>query len=260
MNMKRTNTRTSISIGHVVVVALLAMTCSRAFAWGGEGHDVVVKMALRLMKPAERKAVYDLLGTHDTYYIGNWADEVKGKCGNGNWHYVDIPDRDEHYNADRDCPNGDCIIAKLAMVQATIRNHSASKRARKEALLYWFHLVADLHQPFHCYGNAFGGNDITVYFKDKETNLHKLWDDDLITYKNPSARNLASDIFHASHRVPPASTTFIEAADQSHARAIVAKLKNNSAVNGEYVARSWATINICLWEAACMAATIGPDI
>jgi hypothetical protein len=244
----------------LISLALSLLGISNALGWGCEGHDVVVKMALRMMKPSERKAVYDLLGTHDTYLIGNWADSVKAWNGTKKWHYVDIPERDAHYNAQRDCHDGECIIAKLAMVQATIQNHSASMQARKEALLYWFHLVGDLYQPFHCYGDYYGGNDITVYFHGERTNLHHIWDVDIIAYKNPSTEKLASEIYDASHRVPAASTTFIDAAEQSHARAIDMKLKNNSDVTGDYVARSWAMIQTCLWEAACMAATIGPDV
>jgi hypothetical protein len=245
---------------YLLSVFVLVFGVSNASAWGGEGHDVVVRLAIRLMKPAERKAVYALLGTHDTYKIANWADAVKEKNGTQNWHFVDIPERDVHYNADRDCPDGDCIIAKLAMVQATIQNHAASRRARREALLYWFHLIGDLYQPFHCYAEKRGGNGIKVYFKGERTNLHKLWDEKLIEYKNPSPWKLASDIFNARHRIPDPSTTFVDAAEQSHARAVDAKLKNNATVTADYVQRSWATINTCLWEAACMASTIGPDV
>jgi hypothetical protein len=146
------------------------------------------------------------------------------------------------------------------MVQATIRNHALSKQKRREALLYWFHLVGDLYMPFHCYGEYEGANGITVYFKGDTTNLHKLWDYGIINYKNSSATSLASDIFHASHRVPSPSTTIVEAAEHSHARAVDMKLKNKSTITSDYVARSWAMINTCLWEAACMAATIGPDL
>ncbi len=244
----------------LIFLALSGLSASNAFSWGSEGHDVVVRMAIRMMKPSERKAVYDLLGTHDTHYIGHWADAVKDQNGTKNWHFVNIPDRDEHYNADRDCPNGDCIIAKLSMVQATIRNHAASRQARKGALLYWFHLVGDLYQPYHCYGDKYGGNDIKVYFKGKETNLHALWDDKIIWYKNSSPTLLAEDIFNAHHRVPPTTTTFVDAAEKSHALAVKYKLRNNSNIDADYVARSWSTINACLWEAACMASTIGPDV
>ena len=244
----------------LLFLVMSSVSATNAFSWGSEGHDVVVKMAIRLMKPAERKAVYDLLGTHNTHYIGHWADAVKDKNGTKNWHFVDIPDRDEHYNPERDCPNGDCIIAKLAMVQATIRNHSLSKQKRREALLYWFHLVGDLYQPFHCYGDKYGGNDIAVYFKGEPTNLHALWDDKVIWYKNSSSTTLAEEIFNAGHKVPAASTSFVDAAEKSHGLAVKYKLRNNTTIDADYVARSWATIQLCLWDAACMASTIGPDL
>src|ERR1700733_9629820 len=158
----------------LIFFALTAFSASNAFSWGGEGHDVVVRLAFRLMKPAERKAAYDLLGTHDTYEIGNWADEVKDINGTKRWHFVDIPGNAEHYNAARDSPNGDCIIAELDRARTTIRDHSASQTKRREALLYWFHLVGDLYQPFHCYGDEAGGNGIKLYFKGRRTNLHAL--------------------------------------------------------------------------------------
>jgi hypothetical protein len=217
-------------------------------------------MAIRMMKPQERKAVYALLGTHDTHYIGHWADAQKERLGNGNLHFVDIPDRAEHYNADRDCPAGDCIVAKLDEVQMTIRDHTKSREARREALLYWLHLVGDLFQPYHCYAGGAGGNDIALYFKDKRTNLHALWDTKIIRYKQKSPTLLAEQIFNAHIRPPSSTTTFIEAAEQSHARAKKAILQDGDTVKGDYVAHSWSTIQACLWEAACMAATIGPDV
>lgn len=250
----------------LLFLALSGLSASQAFSWGWEGHDVVVRMAMRMMKPSEKKAVYDLLGTNDPDRIGNWADSIKKFNGTSQLHYVDIPERDIHYNADRDCPDGNCIIAKLDMVQAQVRNHSLSRQTRREALLYWFHLVGDLYQPFHCYAEGHGGNDFRLYpyfkpyFKKKSTNLHKLWDVDIIKYKQPSPTLLAEDIYNAHERIPLTIPTFIEAAAHSHARAITAKLKNNDTVTGEYVASSWATIKACLWEAACMAATIGPDV
>src|ERR1700739_4510447 len=101
---------------YLLGLGLLVFGSLNAFGWGGEGHDVIVRMALRQMKTSERKAVYAPLGTSDPYTIGNWADSIKKFNGTADWHYVDIPDRDEHYNAVRDCSNADCIIAKLGMV------------------------------------------------------------------------------------------------------------------------------------------------
>jgi hypothetical protein len=44
-----------------------------------------------------------------------------------------------------------------------------------------FHLVGDIHQPLHVgYGEDKGGNTIDVDFLGKSTNLHHVWDSDII--------------------------------------------------------------------------------
>jgi hypothetical protein len=47
------------------------------------------------------------------------------------------------------------------------------------------HLIGDLHQPLHVgYGTDRGGNSIEVEFINKETNLHKVWDTEIIQYQS----------------------------------------------------------------------------
>ncbi len=48
------------------------------------------------------------------------------------------------------------------------------------------HLVADLHQPLHAIVDDKGGNDAIVQFNGRQTNLHRLWDVDLIERAYPS--------------------------------------------------------------------------
>ena len=44
-----------------------------------------------------------------------------------------------------------------------------------------FHLIGDMHQPLHTgYPEDKGGNTIQLTFKGGGTNLHHLWDSDLI--------------------------------------------------------------------------------
>jgi hypothetical protein len=48
-----------------------------------------------------------------------------------------------------------------------------------------FHLVGDLHQPMHTgYGSDRGGNNISVTFHGKATNLHAVWDYNIIKTAN----------------------------------------------------------------------------
>ena len=47
--------------------------------------------------------------------------------------------------------------------------------------------MADLHQPLHVVGDDRGGNDVLVQFMGRQTNLHRLWDGDLIDHAYPNA-------------------------------------------------------------------------
>jgi len=232
-----------------------------AHAWGREGHQVVVQLALRLMQPAQRRATYELLGTHDWSAIGRWADSVRPHRADSeqHWHYVDIPLEADAYDEARDC-KPTCIIDELERARAIVRDHSAPRGARREALLFWFHLVGDLHQPFHCYNNGDrGGNQLKVWFHGKRTSIHGLWDNAMLRYENPNAWSLASDIFN-HHQYPAKIPSFVEAANLSHIRAREALLDRGATVTAKYLRHEWSILTRSLWEAACMAAEIGPDV
>ena len=44
------------------------------------------------------------------------------------------------------------------------------------ALKFLLHLIGDLHCPLHVEGLLRGGNDISVVWKGRDTNLHFVWD------------------------------------------------------------------------------------
>ncbi len=49
------------------------------------------------------------------------------------------------------------------------------------------HLVGDVHQPFHTgHTSDKGGNDFKVSWFNKPTNMHALWDSQLIEYQQLS--------------------------------------------------------------------------
>ena len=67
------------------------------------------------------------------------------------------------------------------------RTPSKDRAVREEALRWVVHFVADLHQPLHVVGEDRGGNDVLVQFMGRQTNLHRLWDGDLIDHAYPNA-------------------------------------------------------------------------
>jgi hypothetical protein len=163
-----------------------------AWAWGEEGHSIVAEIAQRRLNDRAAAKVAALLGKGVSLAsVSTWADDVRSaRPETYNWHFVDIPLADNHYDPARDCKpskRGDCIVAALSRLGATLRDPSATPSERREALRYMVHFVADVHQPLHTLLEDNGGNRVSVrlYTDPRKrqkmiTNLHTAWDVGLI--------------------------------------------------------------------------------
>ncbi len=165
--------------------AILLFTTGASQAWGPEGHAIVADMAQQHLDPAAAAAVAALLqqeGLNRLDEISSWADaNRKTMPGTGSWHYVDIPLAADDYVAARDCPAGDCVVARIDHYAQVLADRSATPRARLEALKWVVHLVADIHQPLHAEDdNDKGGNTVQVQFFGRGSNLHAVWDGGII--------------------------------------------------------------------------------
>ena len=168
----------------------LALSCPQsAQAWGVEGHEVVATLAESRLRPATRAEVERILAqggeSHaELYRIANWADHHKSPQ-TGPWHYVNFPRGDCHYMAERDCPEGQCIVQALRREVKLLAHPSAATtpEQRLHALAYVVHFVGDIHQPLHAgYGDDRGGNSFTLQRFMQASNLHALWDAGIIRY------------------------------------------------------------------------------
>jgi len=76
---------------------------------------------------------------------------------------------------------------------ADLGNQTLPADQRRTALYFLIHLVGDLHQPLHVGRDEdAGGNKIVVYWFDRKTNLHSLWDNMLIEYQQYSYTEYAN--------------------------------------------------------------------
>jgi hypothetical protein len=177
----------SLNFRHFPSSALLAVLLvaapARAWAWGAQGHEIVAAMALRELTPAARGQVAHLLGSEAMMiHDANWADEVRDqRRDTGSWHYVNIPLVAPGYDARRDCPRGDCVVAQIGNEMRLLSDRRAGDRARAEALRFLIHFVADIHQPLHAADDGDrGGNDVHVAMGRERASLHKVWDADVV--------------------------------------------------------------------------------
>ncbi len=170
-----------------------------AWGWGSEGHEIVAAIAARELTPAASRQVARLLGgdaaammIHDS----NWADEIRSdRPETGRWHFVDIPLDSGGYDAARDCPGGDCVVARIAQDRQILANAKLPPPQRAEALMFLIHFVADIHQPLHTVDDGDrGGNDIRAWADGRRTNMHHVWDMNVVEPLGPDASAVAAAI------------------------------------------------------------------
>jgi hypothetical protein len=76
-----------------------------------------------------------------------------------------------------------------------LRDTQRSSAARAEALRWVIHLVGDLHQPLHCADNGDrGGNALEVRWFKRKSNLHRVWDSDMVAHAGLSTLQLVAAI------------------------------------------------------------------
>jgi hypothetical protein len=167
---------------HLRTILLLACAAPLG-AWGPEGHHLVARIAETQLTAAARAQLAAILGPDATIVsVSTWADEVRrSRPETGNWHFIDIPIDKGHLDMERDCPKGDCVIAKIADLRKAVRDASLPAEQRREALRFLIHFIGDMHQPLHSSDhNDRGGNEVRVVFQGRQSNLHSVWDSALL--------------------------------------------------------------------------------
>lgn len=187
-------------ICHLAAVVLAGTAARPALAWGPEGHKAVAILATHYMHPDTRARVRELLSSESIEDASLWADTVahSSRTETAPWHYIDIPLRDSRINLSRDCPHGQCVLVKTEEFLAVLGNPQSGQEARREALKFVLHFVADLHQPLHCEDNHDkGGNAQHVIFDGHPDNLHWVWDTGLVQEINPDPQEVAAALGRA---------------------------------------------------------------
>jgi hypothetical protein len=197
-------------------------------AWGAEGHHIVARLAWALMTPAARDEASTILGGGEEAFIAaaTWPDEIRSRRPETyNWHFVDIPVGEMHFDAGRDCrptERGDCVIAEIARARTEVTDPRRPADLRAESLKFLIHFVGDLHQPLHAVDDQDrGGNDVRVAPLGGEpgraTNLHALWDTGLIGVSTePEAARAARLLDDLSAHPVDVSLDVVKWAEESH--------------------------------------------
>jgi nuclease S1 len=170
----------------VVTLCLLAVqSATPVWAWGRLGHRVISRIAEKNLDPKAKAAIAALLAPGESLAdASTWADEHRRELPNSApWHYVDVPLDEPRYNAifSGDVPEKGCVVDKIHDFKVILEDPARSVEDRRFALRFLIHCVEDLHMPLHVGdNNDKGGNRTQVRFFDEGTNMHRLWDSQII--------------------------------------------------------------------------------
>lgn len=179
-----------------LITALLFNTHSySAKKWGATGHRVVGAIADQYTSNKTKRHLKKLLNHQSLAFVSTFSDEIKSDPRFkefGVWHYVNMP-FDETYETSKKNPSGD-LVSGIEKCVRIIKDDNASDEDKAFYLKMLIHLVGDLHQPMHIgLEEDRGGNDITVKWQFKDSNLHKVWDSQMIDSFGMSYSELAEN-------------------------------------------------------------------
>lgn len=185
-----------VRLGRAVMLALmLAAHSSPAPAFGAMGHRIAAEVA----EPLLCEAAHAELGRYgegkDLAALGLWPDQIRSLPAwrhSDPWHYMNSAN-DESLRMHRTPATGDVLWA-IEYFDERLRNHDLEFRERADALKFLVHFIVDIHQPLHVgLESDRGGNAIAVQLGGRQTNLHSLWDSDIIALQaDPWAAYVAS--------------------------------------------------------------------
>ena len=185
-----------------LVLTSILLTClPTVLGWGDLGHETIAYVASHYVTSTTKSAVQSILSdTSDSYManVSTWADSYR-YTASGSWsydlHFIDANDSPPSscsVNFDRDCGSTGCSVSAVVNYTNILVSSSSSSEDSEsssssdngggdyDAMKFLIHFIGDMHQPLHDEAIDVGGNTIKVTYDGEETNLHHIWDTEIV--------------------------------------------------------------------------------
>lgn len=151
--------------------------------WGQTGHRVTGEIAESYLSKKAKIRISEILNGQGLAFVSTYGDEIKSDSRYreyGPWHYVNLDTGETAYSEETANPAGDLVFGIRKCIKA-LKDKSTPEDDREFYLKMLVHFIGDLHQPFHAgRGEDKGGNDIQVRWFNQGTNIHRVWDSQMI--------------------------------------------------------------------------------
>ncbi len=172
-----------------LLIVLAVASVQFSYGWGKNGHLITGKLADQYLTPKTRDAVKAILGDESIGEAGLWLDSEINESKHKNqdhWHYSYV-----------DATLDENALIVLPQFVENLQNPQASQEAKLKALRSIIHIAGDIHVPLHCgYKKDAGGHKPKIGWEGEEekTNLHKVWDTDMILRYNSEVDSYVTEL------------------------------------------------------------------
>ena len=163
--------------------------------WGATGHRTVGEIAEIHLSKKAKKEIDKLLNGQGLAFVSTFGDDIKSDDAYDKyytWHFVNFP-FDTKYKDSKKDKRGDIVMGIEHCIKV-LKDPNTSQQDKAFFLKFLVHLIGDLHQPLHVgRGEDKGGNDIKLEWHRKKSNLHRVWDSQMIEFYNMSYSELVAN-------------------------------------------------------------------
>lgn len=189
----------------VALFTLNSLITMPAWGWGSLAHKASAKIAWNFLDTPTQAKVTEILNGGTISEASVWPDAARA---NPEWkftlwyHFEKAPDNytylDNLRRQDDKTRKLGGLLEALYIAEDTLKDPAVTKTDKENALKFVVHFIGDIHQPLHTgriEDNS--GNKIPIKWLGLDTNLHSVWDSQMIylAYKTQFAQaNIGSDM------------------------------------------------------------------
>ena len=179
------------------LILIVAFVC-QSYGWGATGHRVTGMIASNYLNKKAKKKIETLLGQESLAMASTWMDDIRSDSTYdyaSDFHWATI-ETGQTYDQAKKNPNGD-VIMTIERLISELKSGKLDRITEIQNLKFLVHLVGDIHQPLHvgCCDDQ-GGNKVQVKWFGGNSNLHRVWDSDMIDGTRLSYTELAESLGH----------------------------------------------------------------
>ena len=177
----------------LITTLLACFSMAEVFGWGATGHRATGLIAEQYLNAKAKKRIALILEQESVAMVSTWMDEIRSDSTYNyttDWHYTTIPDGKRYEDVEAN-PDGK-VVMMIEKITKELKSGKLTAKQEREYLKMLIHMVGDIHQPLHVGkpGDK-GGNDVKVKWFRSESNLHRVWDSEMIDDTKLSYTELA---------------------------------------------------------------------